>query len=228
MHRGQQGGIQALEEAHALRCDELRQICQERPLVAPLLLVLAVPGVSGSGRLSVSARAIRIPGERMPSMRLPRRAFIVALAAWPLAARAQAPSAAEASARYTKALDDFKSVLRQRRREIDAHQPLPNLPGQALYLARNAMISAYKDLTDAVPSKIGRPNKFTIPPASFEADTPPPTDESTALFSVMRAPPANAQNSNTPFDDVARLGTAIARAKGLDAATADVAGRISL
>jgi hypothetical protein len=44
----------------------------------------------------------------------------------------------------------------------------------------------------------------------------------------MQAPPANAQNSDTPFEDVARLGTAIARAKGLDAANADAAGRISL
>jgi hypothetical protein len=45
---------------------------------------------------------------------------------------------------------------------------------------------------------------------------------------VMQAPPAFAQNSPTPFEDVVDLATAIARAKGLDAATADVAGRISL
>ena len=44
----------------------------------------------------------------------------------------------------------------------------------------------------------------------------------------MQAPPANAQNSETPFKDVVDLGTAIARAKGLDAANADAAGRISL
>jgi hypothetical protein len=44
----------------------------------------------------------------------------------------------------------------------------------------------------------------------------------------MQAPPANAQNSDTPFKDVADLGTAIARAKGLDAANAEAAGRISL
>jgi len=44
----------------------------------------------------------------------------------------------------------------------------------------------------------------------------------------MQAPPADAQNSNTPFEDVVELGTAIARAKGLDAANAPVAGRISL
>src|ERR1700681_2580060 len=44
----------------------------------------------------------------------------------------------------------------------------------------------------------------------------------------MQAPPVNAQNSATPFKDVVDLATAIARAKGLDAATADAAGRISL
>ena len=49
-----------------------------------------------------------------------------------------------------------------------------------------------------------------------------------ALFNIMQAPPANAQNSDTPFNDVVDLGTAIARAKGLDAANAEVAGRISL
>ena len=44
----------------------------------------------------------------------------------------------------------------------------------------------------------------------------------------MQAPPANAQNSDTPFKDVVDLGTAIARARGLDAANAEAAGRISL
>ena len=44
----------------------------------------------------------------------------------------------------------------------------------------------------------------------------------------MQAPPASAQKSETPFKDVVDLGTAIARAKGLDAANAEAAGRISL
>ena len=44
----------------------------------------------------------------------------------------------------------------------------------------------------------------------------------------MQAPPVNAQKSDTPFKDVVDLGTAIARAKGLDAANAEAAGRISL
>jgi hypothetical protein len=118
--------------------------------------------------------------------------------------------------------------LRERRAQISSNQQLPNLPGQALYLARNNMMSAYKDLTDAVPSKIGRPNKFGIPPAYFDADNEPLLDEYANLFKIMQAPPVNAQNSNTPFNDVVELGTAIARAKGLDAANAEVAGRISL
>ena len=44
----------------------------------------------------------------------------------------------------------------------------------------------------------------------------------------MQAPPANAQNSDTPFKDVVELGTAIARAKGSMRQHADAAGRISL
>ena len=48
------------------------------------------------------------------------------------------------------------------------------------------------------------------------------------FFAIMQAPPANAQNSDTPFHGRRRLGTAIARAKGLDAANAEIAGRISL
>jgi hypothetical protein len=118
--------------------------------------------------------------------------------------------------------------LSERRTQINAKQPLPNLPGQALYLARNTMISAYKDLTAALPSKIGRPNKFGIPPAYFDADNEPLLDAYTRLFAVMQAPPANAQNSNTPFKDVVDLGTAIGRGKGLDAENAAVAGRITL
>jgi hypothetical protein len=137
-------------------------------------------------------------------------------------------SQAEALDRYNNALKDFRTVLSQRRAQINARQPLPNLPGQALYLARNNMISAYKDLTDTLPAKIGRPNKFAIPPAYFDADNEPLLDEYASVFSIMQVPPANAQNSATPFKDVVDLATAIARAKGLDPATADLAGRISL
>lgn len=129
---------------------------------------------------------------------------------------------------YNKATNDFKSILSQRRAQINSNQQLPNLPGQALYLARNNMISAYKDLTDVLPSRIGRPNKFGIPPAYFDADNEPLLEEYTSLFNIMQAPPANAQNSNTPFEDVVDLGTVIGRVKGLDAEHADVAGRISL
>ncbi len=137
-------------------------------------------------------------------------------------------SQSEALNRYNYALSYFKSILSERRAQINSHQQLPNLPGQALYLARNDMISAYKDLTDVLPSKIGRPNKFGIPTAYFDADDEPLFDEYKNLFNIMQAPPINAQNSDTPFKDVVDLGTAIGRAKGLDALGAEVAGRISL
>jgi hypothetical protein len=134
----------------------------------------------------------------------------------------------DALATYNQAVSEFKSVLAQRRAQISARQGLPDLPGQALYLARNKMMSAYKDLTDEVPSRIGRPNKFKIPPAYFDADTEPLLDEYYSLFDLMDAAPANAQKSETPFKDAADLGTAIARAKGLDPASAEAAGRISV
>jgi hypothetical protein len=139
-----------------------------------------------------------------------------------------AKSPAEALAAYNTAVNEFKSILSQRRAQLNSGQPLPNVPGQALYLARNNMMSTYKDLTDAVPSRIGGPNKFKIPPAYFSADNEPLLDEYTEIFKVMQAPPANAQKSDTPFKDVVDLGTAIARAKGLDAANAQIAGLISL
>ena len=183
-----------------------------------------------------------------------RREFIKALGAtaagWPLGAGAQtqpdrlrvetasptaqgqAPvltkSQSDALKTYNNAVNEFKSILGQRRAQINSNQGLPNLPGQALYLARINMMSAYKDLTDALPSKIGRPNKFGIPPAYFDADSEPLIDEYRNVFDIMEAPPANAQNSDTPFKDVVDLGIAIARAKGLNATNAEVAGRISL
>jgi hypothetical protein len=129
---------------------------------------------------------------------------------------------------YNNAVKNFEQVLGQRRAQINSGQPLPNLPGQALYLARNNVMSAYKDLTDALPSEIGRPNKFGIPPVYFDADSEPLLDEYMKLFDVMDAPPGNAQKSDTPFKDVVDLGIAIARARGLDAANAEAAGRISL
>jgi hypothetical protein len=129
---------------------------------------------------------------------------------------------------YNTAVNSFESILSQRRAQIRSNQRLPNLPGQALYLARNNVMSAYKDLTDALPSKVGRPNKFGIPPAYFDADNEPLVDEYRNLFDLMEAPPVNAQKSDTPFEDVVDLAIAIARAKGLDATNAEAAGRISL
>jgi hypothetical protein len=187
-------------------------------------------------------------------MAMRRREFITALGAtavgWPLGAGAQTQrdqlgteaaspiaqgqprpltkSQLDALIGYDNTVNDFTSILGQRRAQINSKQRLPNLPGQALYLARINMMSAYKDLTDALPSKIGRPNKFGIPPAYFDADNEPLIDEYRNLFDIMEAPPANAQNSDSPFKDVVDLGIAIARAKGLDATSAEAAGRISL
>ncbi|WP_431204818.1 hypothetical protein ACQ86E_07165 [Bradyrhizobium betae] len=165
-----------------------------------------------------------------------RRHAIAALAALGLifstvaVSRAQTLTAkqSEAVAAYERALGDFKSILAERRKQIEAKEPLPNLPGQAIYLARVAVISSYKDLTDAMPSRIGRPNKFEIPPAYFDADIEPLIDEYGKLFDIMEAPPANAQNSATPFKDVVDLAVAIARAMGLGPDHAEAAGRISL
>ena len=172
-------------------------------------------------------------------MDMRRREFIKAFAAtaagWPLRAGASpvqptALTQAQSNAlkAYNKALNQFRSILSERRAQINSNQNLPDVPGQALYLARVAMMGAYKDLTDALPSKIGRPNKYKIPPAYFDADNEPLFDEYKELFRIMQAPPVNAQSSETPFRDVVDLGNAIARIKGLDAAHAEAAGRISL
>src|SRR5580704_1038907 len=136
------------------------------------------------------------------------------------------PTQSDALDKYNDALNRFKFVLSERRAQINAHEKLPDRPGQALYLARLDVMSDYKDLSDLLPSRIGRPNKFGIPPAYFDADNEPIIDEYLALFAIMQAPPSNAQNSDTPFADVVDLGTDIGRAKGLNAADAEVAGRI--
>ena len=190
-----------------------------RPLAAPALaLCLSVmPPVCDA--VDTIADAARVP------VKLGNARLISPAAGQPASLT---PSQSGALNAYNTALNQFKSILRQRRAQIESKQPLPNLPGQALYLARNNMISTYKDLTDALPSRIGRPNKFGLPPAYFDADNDPLLEEYEALFKIMQAPPANAQSSDTPFKDVVELGTAIARAKGLDAAHAEVAGRISL
>ncbi len=54
---------------------------------------------------------------------------------------------------YSKTVQDFRSILGERREQINAKQKLPDVPGQALYLARVNMMGAYKDLTDALPSQ---------------------------------------------------------------------------
>ena len=85
---------------------------------------------------------------------------------------------------YNKTVQDFRSILRERRAQINANQKLPDKPGQDLYLARIAMMGAYKDLTDVLPSRIGRPNKYKIPPAYFDADNEPLIDEYKNLHGI--------------------------------------------
>src|SRR6266852_5483351 len=125
-----------------------------------------------------------------------RREFIAliggAAAVYPIVTLGQPAAQSDSLNTYNKAVNDFKSILSQRRAQISSNQPLPNLPGQELYLARNKMMGAYKDLADAVPAKIGRPNKFGIPPAYFDADNEPLVDEYRKPFDLLEAPPVNA------------------------------------
>ena len=143
-----------------------------------------------------------------------RRLAIFAVVAFFVAAptagqqRALTPQQTEAVAAYDKALGAFKSILAERRRQIDAKEPLPNLPGQALYLARVAVISSYKDLTDAMPSRIGKPNKFEIPPAYFDAEIEPMIDEYSRLFDVMVVVALTAATLMPGWSSVAKLLTA--------------------
>jgi hypothetical protein len=183
------------------------------------------------------------PGMLFSRMRRPRISMVFAVAmalggasvgssgfVIPASAQSAAPTTTQAAvlSAYDTALRAFRAVLAERRAQIQAKQKLPDRPGQALYLARLQVMSTYKDLTDALPSRIGRPNKFNVPPAYFDADIEPLIEEYRALLTFMEAPPADAQPSETPFKDVVDLGRVIARAKGLDAATAETAGRISL
>lgn len=154
--------------------------------------------------------------------------FATAHLSLPSEATALTKEQVEAQSAYDSALAEFKKVLAERRAQIDGKKKMPTRPGQALYLARVKVMSTYKDLTDAVPERIGRPNKFNVPPAYFDAAIEPLIQEYADLFRVLQAPPPNAQDSKTPFKDVVDLGTVIARAEGLDPTTAQKAGEISL
>lgn len=134
----------------------------------------------------------------------------------------------EAQAAYNQAHAEFKKVLAERQAQIDGKKKLPNLPGQALYLARIKVMSTYKDLTDAIPERIGPPNKFNVPPAYFDIAIEPLIEQYRDLFAVLQTPPKSAQASATPFKDVIDLGTAIARAEGLNEKDAERVGEIAL
>jgi len=189
------------------------------PAAALALGIFFAPPVLIAADAIVNAAAWLVPAA------IGHLSFVSPALAQPAALTKQQSDALEA---YNSAVKNFEQVLGQRRAQIDSGQALPNLPGQALYLARNAMIGARKDLTDVLPSKIGRPNRFKIPPAYFDADNEPLIDAYTKLFAIMQAPPASAQNSAAPFKDVVDLAMAVARAKGLDISNTEAAGRISL
>jgi len=186
----------------------------------------AVRNSDGNGRIIAARRAAPLAvGLFVAPLWLAPAQTITPAHAQPTAlSRAQAHTLAA----YDAALADFKAILAKRRAQINSGQKLPSRPGQALYLARNKVMSTYRDLTDAAPERIGRPNKFGVPPGYFDADIEPLIEEYGALFRILQAPPGYAQDSGTPFKDVVDLATAIGRANGLDAATADAAGRISL
>jgi hypothetical protein len=189
------------------------------PAAALALGIFFTPPVLIAADAIINAAASLVPGA------IGHLSFVSPASAQPAALTKQQSDALDA---YNNAVKNFEQVLGQRRAQIDSSQALPNLPGQALYLARNAMIGARKDLTDLAPSKIGRPNRFKIPPTYFDADNEPLIDAYTKLFAIMQAPPASAQNSAAPFKDVVDLAMAVARAKGLDISNTEAAGRISL
>jgi hypothetical protein len=133
-----------------------------------------------------------------------------------------------AQAAYNAALEDFKAILAKRQAQIIMGEKLPPRPGQAVYLARIKVMGTYKDLTDAIPERIGRSNKFNIPPEYFDADIEPLVEQYSTLFGGMEKPPSFAQASKTPFKDVVEIGTAIGRAQGLNRKASLAAGRIAL
>ncbi|MEI9900893.1 MAG: hypothetical protein WDN31_13010, partial [Hyphomicrobium sp.] len=134
----------------------------------------------------------------------------------------------EAQATYDKAVAEFKKVLTERQAQIDGKKKLPNLPGQALYLARIKVMSTYKDLTDAIPERIGARTSSTCRRPISKSPSNRLSSSTRDLFAVMQTPPANAQASETPFKDVIDIGTAIARAEGLDEKDAERVGEIAL
>jgi hypothetical protein len=135
---------------------------------------------------------------------------------------------AQAQAAYDKALAEFKSILAVRQRQVANKEKMPSRPGQAVYLARLQVMSTYKDLTDAIPSRIGPANRFGVPPQYFDKSIEPLIEDYSDFFKSIQAPPKFAQDSATPFKDVYDLGRAIGLAQGLDEKTADVAGRIAI
>jgi len=132
------------------------------------------------------------------------------------------------SIRTTIAVNNFQSILDQRRAQINSNQPLPNLPGQALYPCTQRHDQCLQDLTDALPSKIGGTNKLECLRRTSTPTMRPLVDEYSKLFDLMDAPPVNAQNQILHSRTLSIWELLLPRARGLIAPYAEAAGRISL
>ena len=131
-------------------------------------------------------------------------------------------------AAYDRALRAFRAILAERRAQIEGKQKLPERPGQALYLARVQIMSTYKDLTDAVPARIGRPNKLGIPPAYFDAANEPLID---SMWRCSRSCRRGPQTRRPPRRRSRTWPTSAGRSRAPRASMpprCDAAGRISL
>ena len=115
-------------------------------------------------------------------------------------------SKADALRAYEIAKQHFGSLLSERREQINSRQ-LPNLPGQELYLARNSMLSAYKDSDRCRPIDDRETQEILTysPPAYFDADNEPLLDEYASLFvahagAAFQCPRNRIHRSKTSFD----------------------------
>ena len=146
-----------------------------------------------------------------------------------LAQPALTASQSEALTVYNKTVQDFRSILRERRAadrcEARAARQTGTGPLSCACRDDGCVQGSYRRA--AVENRQAPMDVKFLRPISMPTMSRLSTS-TRILFRIMQAPPADAQKSDTPFKDVVDLGTAIARVKGLDAAHAEVAGRISL
>ncbi len=139
------------------------------------------------------------------------------------------PEQADAQRKYDDALKEFKAVLAQRRAQIDAKQSLPNLPGQAIYLARlkrdEHLQGSHRRAAVAhrAAEQVQRASRLLRRRhRAADRGVRGALPRSCRRRRKARRPrPRRSRTSPTSAG-------AIGRAKGLDAAAADAAARISL